>query len=146
MAGARFEADRATNRYRISKIFPGQNEEDIYRSPFTEVGTAASVGEYVIAIDGENVTADRDIYSYLRGKADSTVTFTLNNTPSAQGARKVTIRPLTNESDLVYLEWIQQNRRRVDELSIERKARVPAHSGYGSGRLAGVHQMVLSTA
>ncbi len=117
LTGARYEVDRAANRYKISKIYAGQNEEDIYRSPFTEVGIDARVGDYVIAINGEEVTADRDIYSYLRGKADSTVTFTLNSTPTAQGARTVTIRPLTNESDLVYLDWILDNRRRVDQMS-----------------------------
>lgn len=117
LTGARFEADKASNRYRISKIFTGQNEEDIYRSPFTEVGSEARVGEYVLAINGEDVTADRDIYSYLRGKAESTVTFTLNSTPTLQGSRTVTIRPITSESDLVYLDWVFENRRKVDQLS-----------------------------
>ncbi len=117
LTGARFEIDKAANRYRIAKIFVGQNEEDIYRSPFTEVGSEAKVGEYVLAINGEDVTADRDIYSYLRGKADSTVTFTLNGTPSMQGTRTVTIKPLASESDLVYLDWVLDNRRRVDQLS-----------------------------
>lgn len=117
LAGARFDVDRGSNRYRIGKIYGGHNEEDIYRSPFTEVGVDARVGDYVLAINGENVSADRDIYSYLRGKADSTVTFTLNGSPTLQGARSVTIRPVTNESDLIYLDWIQDNRRRVDQLS-----------------------------
>jgi tricorn protease len=117
LPGARFEADKAANRYKISKIFGGQNEEDIYRSPLTEVGSEAKVGDYVLAINGEDVTADRDIYSYLRGKADTTVTFTLNSTPTMQGARTVTFRPLTNESDLIYLDWVQGNRARVDQLS-----------------------------
>jgi tricorn protease len=117
LPGARFEVDKAANRYKISKIFGGQNEEDIYRSPLTEVGTDAKVGDYVLAINGESVTADRDIYSYLRGKADSTVILTLNSTPSPQGARTVTIRPLTNESDLIYLDWVQANRARVDRMS-----------------------------
>jgi len=81
------------------------------------VGSQANVGDYVLAINGEDVSADRDIYSYLRGKADTTVTFTVNSTPSMTGARQVTFRPLTNESDLVYLDWIQANRRRVDQLS-----------------------------
>ena len=117
LTGARFEIDKSANRYRISKIFAGQNEEDIYRSPFTEVGSLAGVGEYVLAIDGIDVTTDRDIYSYLRGKADSTVTFTLNSTPTMQGSRTVTIKPITSESDLVYLDWITDNRRRVDQLS-----------------------------
>ena len=117
LPGARFEVDKTANRYKISKIFGGQNEEDVYRSPFTEVGNDARVGDYVLAINGEDVTADRDIYSYLRGKADSTVTFTLNSTPSPQGSRTVTIRPLTSESDLVYLDWVEANRHRVDQMS-----------------------------
>ncbi len=117
LAGARFDVDKAANRYKIASIFQGQNEEDIYRSPFTEVGSEARVGEYVIAIDGEDVTANKDIYWYLRGKADSTVTFTLNSTPTAVGARKVTIRPVTSENDLVYLNWVLENRRKVDQLS-----------------------------
>src|SRR6185295_10918702 len=37
LPGARFELDRTAGRYKISKIFAGENEEDIYRSPLTEV-------------------------------------------------------------------------------------------------------------
>jgi tricorn protease len=117
LPGARFDVDKAANRYKISKIFGGENEEDIYRSPLTEVGVDAKVGDYVITINGENVTADRDIYSYLRGKADSTVTLTLNSTPNPQGARTVTFRPITNESDLIYMDWVEACRRRVDQMS-----------------------------
>jgi tricorn protease len=117
LPGARFEVDKAANRYKISKIFEGQNEEDIYRSPLTEVGAQANIGDYVLQINGEDVTADRDVYSYLRGKADSTVTFTVNSTPSLQGSHQVTFRPVTNETDLNYLDWTQANRRRVDQLS-----------------------------
>lgn len=117
LPGARFELDKASNRYKISRIFEGENEEDIYRSPLTEVGSTANVGDYVLAINGEEVTGDRDIYSYLRGKADSTVTFTVNSSPTTQGSHAVTFRPVTNESDLIYLDWVNGNRRRVDELS-----------------------------
>ena len=47
LPGARFELDRQAGRYRITKIFGGENQEDIYRSPLTEVGVNASVGDYV---------------------------------------------------------------------------------------------------
>ncbi len=117
LPGARFDADKTSGRYKISKIFAGENEEDIYRSPLTEVGSGAKVGEYILAINGENVTTDRDIYSYLRGKADSPVTLTVNSTPIAQGSREVTFRPLTSETNLLYLDWVDGNRRRVDQLS-----------------------------
>ena len=117
LPGARFELDKASGRYKISKIFGGQNEEDIYRSPLTEVGSTANVGDFVLAINGEDITGSRDIYSYLRGKADTTVTFTVNSTPSMIGSHSVTFRPVTSESDLVYMDWVDNNRRRVDEMS-----------------------------
>lgn len=117
LPGARFEVDKTSNRYRISKIFGGENEEDIYRSPLTEVGVDAKVGDYVLAINGENVTADRDIYSYLRGKADTTVTLTLSSAASSQGSRTVTFKPVANESDLIYLDWVEANRKRVDQMT-----------------------------
>src|SRR6266542_6078899 len=33
LPGARFELDKQSGRYRIAKIFEGENEEDLYRSP-----------------------------------------------------------------------------------------------------------------
>jgi tricorn protease len=41
----------------------------------------------------------------------------LSGAPSMNGARKVTYRPLRSEADLLYLDWVERNRRRVDDLS-----------------------------
>ncbi len=117
LPGARFEIDKTANRYRITKIFEGQNEEDIYRSPLTEVGVNAKVGDYVLQINGEDVTADKDIYQYLRNRGDAPVLMVVNSTPSSQGARTVSYRPLTDEGNLLYLDWITANRRRVEQMS-----------------------------
>jgi len=113
LPGARFELDRQAGRYRISKIFAGDNEEDIYRSPLTEVGVNASVGDYVLAIDGEDLKATDDPYRLLRNKSDNPVTLTLNKTPTLQGARTVSYRPITDEGNLIYLDWVDKNRERV---------------------------------
>ncbi|MBN2295595.1 MAG: GH32 C-terminal domain-containing protein [Pirellulales bacterium] len=42
-------------RFRIAKIYAGQNEEFRYLSPLTEVGVDANEGDYVLAIDGQAV-------------------------------------------------------------------------------------------
>ena len=113
LPGARFELDRQAGRYRITKIFGGENQEDIYRSPLTEVGVNASVGDYVLAIDGEELKANDDPYRLLRNKADNPVQLTLNKTPTMQGARTVSYRPVTDETNLIYLDWIERNREKV---------------------------------
>jgi tricorn protease len=109
--------DAGSGRYRIARIFPGQNEEDVYRSPLTEIGVDAKVGDYVLAINGEDVTTKDDIYKFLRHAGDAPVILMLNNAPSLAGARKVTYRPLGSETNLLYRDWVEQNRKRVDELS-----------------------------
>jgi tricorn protease len=117
LPGARFELEQKTGRYRIAKIFQGQNEEEIYRSPLTEVGVNAAVGDYVLAINGEEMTSADDPYRLLKNKADSTVQLTVNNEPTMTGARTVTYRPITDESNLFYLDWVNANRRKVSEMT-----------------------------
>ena len=115
LPGARFELDKQSGRYRISQIFEGQNEEDIYRSPLTEIGVNISVGDYVLAIDGEELKGTDDPYRLLRHKADNPVSLTVNKTPTLEGSRVVSYRPITDESNLIYLNWINKNRRKVAE-------------------------------
>jgi tricorn protease len=115
LPGARFELDRQAGRYRIAKIFAGENEEDIYRSPLREIGVNANVGDYVLAIDGEELKGNDDPYRLLRNKADNPISLTLNSRPTMEGARTVSYRPITDESNLIYLDWIEGNRQRVSE-------------------------------
>ena len=114
LPGARFDVDRQSGRYRVTKIFEGQNEEDIYRSPLTEIGVDVKVGDYVLAIDGVELKATDDIYRLLRNKADNPVSLTINGSASLTGARIVSYRPITDEGNLIYLNWINNNRRKVE--------------------------------
>jgi tricorn protease len=115
LPGARFELDKQAGRYRITKIFGGDNAEDLYRSPLTEIGVNVSLGDYVLAIDGEELKATDDPYRLLRNKADNPVQLTVNKSPSMQGARTVSYRPITDEQNLVYLDWVEGNRERVSK-------------------------------
>jgi tricorn protease len=122
--GGRMTLDRAAGRYKLSEIFPGHNEEPAYRSPLTEVGVDAKVGDYVLAIDGVDLPATENPYRLLRGKADRPVEFLLNDKPSSEGARKVVWRPVRSETNLLYLAFVLRNKQRVDELSGGRVAYV----------------------
>jgi tricorn protease len=112
LPGARFALDEKAGRYRIAKIFAGENEEERYRSPLTEIGVGARVGDYVLAIDGEDLAGTDNPYRLLRYKTDP-VTLTLNSTPTTEGARRVTFTPIFDESALLYLDWTAGNREMV---------------------------------
>jgi tricorn protease len=116
LPGARFELDAASGRFRIARILQGQNEEELYRAPLTEVGVDARVGDYVLEIDGAELKADDDPYRLLRHKTDP-VTLTLNAKPTLEGSRKTTYRPIASEQSLQYLEQVNANREKVAKLT-----------------------------
>ncbi|KPK79007.1 MAG: peptidase S41 [Gemmatimonas sp. SM23_52] len=115
LPGARFELDEASGRYRIAEIHAGQNEEERYRSPLTEIGVNVSLGDYVLAIDGEELVAPDNPYRMLLHKADRPVSLTVNSRPSLRAAREVTFNPITSEIALKYFNWVERNRRYVEE-------------------------------
>jgi tricorn protease len=117
LLGARFELDAASNRYRIARILNGQNEEERYRSPLTEVGVDIKAGDYLLAIDGQELLGSENPYKLLRHKGDRAVQLLVNGKPSTEGARTVTVQPRTSETDLNYLSWITANRERVDRMT-----------------------------
>ncbi len=117
LPGARFELDAASGRYRITRIFRGENAEPRYRCPLRGIGVDAQLGDYVLAIDGQELEGTGNPYRLLRGRAGHPVELTLNLKPTLEGARKVTFVPRTDEAPLIYDDWVAANRERVAKLS-----------------------------
>ena len=117
LPGARFELDERADRYKFARIFEGQNEEERYRSPLTEVGVDVQLGDYLLAIDGVEVRGDDNPYRLLLNLAGNPVEFTVNDRPDADDARKVSFVPITDESSLLYLAMVLHNRAKVSELT-----------------------------
>jgi tricorn protease len=117
LPGARFELDAASGRYRIAKILAGENEEDHYRSPLTEVGIDAHIGDYVLAINGRELRAGTDPYELLQAPANQPIEWRVSATADGTAARTVRYQPIANETALLYLAWAAANRSRVETLS-----------------------------
>jgi tricorn protease len=110
LPGARIELDEKAGRYRIAKIYAGQNQEELYRSPLTEVGVDVKDGDYILAIDNQELTARDNPYQFLRDKGNRTVQWTVNSKPTLDGSHTISYRPITNEQNLIYLDWVTHNR------------------------------------
>ena len=117
LPGARFELDAGAGRYRVAKIFAGENEEDRYRSPLTEVGVDVHVGDYVLAINGRELKAGTDPYELLRAAPNQPVEWRVSATADGKAARTIRYQPLTSETNLLYLAWVTENRARVERMS-----------------------------
>jgi tricorn protease len=101
--------------YKIDRILEGRNWSPSLRSPLTETGVDASVGDYIIAINGKPTNKMTDIYAALFDKAGVPVELTLNSSASAQGARKTLVKPIDSEASLYYFNWVQTNIDKVNK-------------------------------
>ncbi len=117
LLGIDWVIDSAANKFRIGRILMGQNWIDSRRSPLTAPGINASDGSYVIAIDGETLTADVNPYTLLANKAGKQVTLTLSETAAGANPWDITVETIDDETGLRYIDWVLRNKRYVDSIS-----------------------------
>jgi len=115
--GAEFEISEGADYHRISTIIPGVAWDPRYRSPLAEPGVPVDVGDYLIAIDGEEIAVGENLYAHLVDKGDKMVTVTTNSRPTSNGAIDTRVRALTSERGLRYRDWVDRNLTRADERS-----------------------------
>ncbi len=104
-------------RYRLSKIYTGENWNPELRAPLSGPGIDVRSGDYLVAIDGVELRSSDNIYHRLEGTANRQVVLHVNARPAMDGARRVTVVPLANEGNLRNRDWIESNRRKVDSMS-----------------------------
>ena len=113
--GADFAIDQG--RYKITKIYDNESWNTDLRAPLAVPGTDVRVGDFIIAVNGEELRAPDNLYRLLDGTAGKQTVLTMNTTPTAVGARRVTVIPVANEQGLRSRAWMERNRRIVDSLS-----------------------------
>ena len=116
MLGAELVAD-PSGRYRIARIYPGENWDDAFRSPLIETGVRVKEGSFLHAIDGHDLRTTDNPYRLLENKAGVPVVLKLADTASGAGAREVTMRPVSSELGLLYLDWVRSRMALADKLS-----------------------------
>ena len=114
----------ANNRYRFKKIYGGLNWNPGLRSPLTEPGINAKVDEYLLAVNGKEVKADQNIYSFFEKTAGKIVEITIGPNSDTTGSRVVKVEPIANESALRNRDWVEGNLRKVQQATNGRVAYV----------------------
>ncbi|MES2006012.1 MAG: PDZ domain-containing protein [Bacteroidota bacterium] len=115
LLGADYEA--ADGYFRIKKIFTGENWNPDLRSPLSGPGMDVKEGDYLVEVEGRPLTSSMNIYSLFEGTANRQIKIRVNNKPGMEGSRLITVVPLANENALRSRNWVESNRRKVDELS-----------------------------
>lgn len=107
--GADFVPDKATGLYKFDKIYgPTEYNLDL-KSPLVRPDIDLKEGDFLIAINGNEIKAPEDYSKYLQVISGQTVTVTINSKPTKEGAKTYEIKPIRNNSQLRYFRWITDN-------------------------------------
>jgi tricorn protease len=138
--GADYSVDH--ERYRFARIYggdpwqnpvrpsalPGADVGDSWNArisaPLTQPGSTVRVGEYLLAVNGQEVRPTRDLYAYFEGLAGKALVIKVGDSPDGRAARDVTVIPVEDEITLRNFAWVEDNRRKVDQMTGGRVAYV----------------------
>lgn len=111
LLGADYEID--AGRYRFKKVFGGLNWSPELRSPLTEPGVDVRAGEYLLAVEGQDLRPPANLYQRFERTAHRIVEITVGPNADGQNARTVQVVPVENEQALRNRDWVESNLRRV---------------------------------
>jgi len=105
----------ANNRYRIKKIYGGLNWNPNLRSPLTEPGVNVHEGDYLLAVNGTEIAANENLYSFFENTSGKITEITVGPNPDMTGSRVVKVVPVGSESALRNRDWVEGNLKKVTE-------------------------------
>ncbi len=111
--------DIKNDKYQIKRIIRPADWDTEIRSPFDRPGVDIQTGDYILAVNGLMLDMAKDPYASFEGLSGKTVSLLISRDGSKINAKKHVVKCLTpnEETQLRYLEWIENNREMVDELS-----------------------------
>ena len=130
--GVDWNYDAENKRYRIARIIKGDPAETRATSPLTGPGLNVSVGDAVLAVNGQRVTLERSPQELLVNHAGNEVQLTIEDAQTKE-TRVISVKAISEERSARYREWVESNRRTVHELSGGRVGyiHIPDMSGNG---------------
>jgi tricorn protease len=105
------------DRYRIRKIYSGQNWSTGLRAPLTAPGVNVKEGDYILRVNGRELKHPVNIYSLFEKTANRQIALVVSPTPNEADGRTVVVVPVASENNLRNRDWVESNRKKVEQLS-----------------------------
>ena len=101
----------------IERVLPDFGPAGGPENPIAVPFRGVKAGQFIVAVDGRAVTADREIGEWLVGRADRATVLTIADTADGAAARDIEVQLPGSEAELRYHDWVETNRRTVAERS-----------------------------
>ncbi|MDX1706424.1 PDZ domain-containing protein [Pseudidiomarina sp.] len=112
------------NRYQLKKVYTGDVWSPYLEAPLAVPGAAARAGDFILAINGVQLTDRQNIYTLLDNTVGKQVVLTLADNAKGTNSRDIRVKPIANDSTLRLWDWVEANRRYVNEQTHGRVAYV----------------------
>jgi tricorn protease len=122
LLGADYDVD--AGRYRFKKVFGGLNWNPELRAPLSEPGVEVKAGEYLLAVNGKDLAPPENLFSRFEATSGRIVEITVGPSPDGKGSRSVNVVPIPTEAALRNRDWVEGNRKKVEEVTAGRVAYV----------------------
>jgi tricorn protease len=117
LLAADLEPDSASGFWRIRKIYRGDYPDPEVSSPLARADLRVQEGMWLVAIDGKPLAAGEDYLHRLAGRAGREVELSIHDAPRLEGARRVIVEPVDDDTEIRYADWIREMRAYVDRAS-----------------------------
>jgi len=131
LLGANFVIDQG--RYQIAKIYSGEQWNPFIKAPLATPGNEARPGEYILAINGRELSSLDNIFNALQGTNGKQVTLRVGPSANGRNAREIIVEPVDSERMMRLWSWIENNRRAVDKATNGRVGYVYLPNTAGAG-------------
>lgn len=115
LLGADYEIDKGY--FRFKKIYLGEDWNPGLNAPLRQPGIGVKEGDYLLEVNGVALNSSENFFKYFEATAGKQTKIRINSKPSAEGSRVITVIPLANENQLRTINWVEDNRKKVDKLS-----------------------------
>jgi tricorn protease len=119
--------------HRITKIYTGEMWNPFIEAPLGAPGQDVEEGDYILTVNGQPLGEGDNIYQFLQNTTGKQVALGIADNPSGSGLRTVTVTPTGNEYQARLWSWVEDNRRRVDEMSDGRVGYIYLPNTAGAG-------------
>jgi len=118
--------------HQIAKILTGESWNPNLTGPLAQPGLDVKEGDFVLAVNGREVKSGDNIFAHFEETAGRQTSLTVSNAVDGE-TREIVVVPVRNDAQLRSFDWIEANRRKVDELSDGKLAYVYVPNTGGGG-------------
>ncbi len=120
-------------KYRIRRLLTAESWNPFVQAPLAVPGLGIAVGDYILAVDSRELTAKDNIFSFFENTVGKQVVLRVSPGSDPDKGWDVTVVPIAEDRELRLRNWVEQNRRRVEEATDGRVGYVYLPNTAGDG-------------